>query len=44
MNLRAIKGYLIGYEGLRGYLFKIWLPEKKVEVYARDNFFYYEDK
>ena len=36
MNPRAMKGYLVGYEGLRGHFFKIWLPEKKVVVRARD--------
>ena len=43
MNPRAVKGHLVGYEGLRGHLFKIWLPEKKVVVRARDVRFFDED-
>jgi hypothetical protein len=43
MNLRAVKGYLVGYKGLRGYLFKIWLSEKKVVVRARDVRFFDKD-
>ena len=43
MKPRAVKGHLVGYEGLRGHLFKIWLPEKKVVVRARDVRFFDED-
>jgi hypothetical protein len=43
MNPRAVKEYLVGYEGLREYLFKIWLLEKKVVVRARDIRFFDED-
>jgi hypothetical protein len=43
MNLRTVKGYLVGYEGLRRYLFKIWLLEKKVVVRVRDVRFFDED-
>src|SRR5579859_5923774 len=44
MKPRAVKGHLVGYEGLRGHIFKIWLPEKKVIVCAQDVCFFDEDE
>lgn len=44
MHLQAIKKYLVGYEGLKGHLFKIWLSEKKVMVHTRDVCFFNKDK
>jgi hypothetical protein len=43
MKPRAVKGHLVGFEGLRGHLSKIWLPEKKVVVRARYVRFFDED-
>ena len=43
MKPRAVKGHLVGYEGLRGHIFKIWLLEKKVVIYTRDIRFFDKD-
>ena len=44
MALRAVKGYLIGYKGLRGHIFKIWQPEKNIVIRARDVRFFDEEQ
>jgi hypothetical protein len=43
MKPRAVKGHLVGYEELRGHIFKIWILEKKVVVRARDVRFFDEN-
>jgi len=32
MAPRAVKGYLVGYKGLRGHIFKIWQPKKNIVI------------
>ena len=39
---RAVKGHLVGYEGLRGHIFKIWIPEQNIVVCACDVCFFDE--
>ena len=34
MALRAIKGYLVGYEGMRGHIFKIQVPKQNIVIRA----------
>jgi len=41
MAPRAVKGHLVGYEGLRGHIFKNWIPENVV-VRARNVRFFDE--
>src|SRR5271155_4353017 len=44
MALRAVKGHLVGYKGLRGHIFKIWLPEQNIVIRARDVRFFDEEE
>ena len=36
MALRAKKGFLVGYEGLYGYIYKVYIPSRHMIVRARD--------
>ena len=42
MAPRAVKGHLVGYEGLRGHIFKIWIPEQNIVVRTHDVHFFNE--
>ena len=36
MHPRAVKGYLIGYEGLHGHIYHIWIPDLRKVMRTHD--------